>query len=732
MLKLQLSKPQKKALHGSLIGLSIFILISGLFSLNVFKEVEWLADDFKMEQLRQDTLANKDIIILLVDESSLSSMDSVVGRWPWPRSVWADLLEYLSMGEAEAVVFDILFTERSLNKQKQLSEHDKAFAEITKEAGMVTQAIQLLNDPENPDADRALPKIFDQFAIQNVKGIPASNNNTFYIPFKQLGEATKYVGVVEFAPDDDGVYRRTKLFRDYQNQFYPVLSIAGLMERLDIKKVYQNPQQNKIWINDLAIPLDRQGHFQVNFYGNFATYSVASVLASLSKLKQGDIEAVYTDPRLIPPDAFKDKIIFIGTSAVGLEDMKSTPIDSRWPGVFLHASIAANLLDQDFIYQINAKWVFAIIFLLAFLTVFLVLLQSSIWLQAFYPALILSLFSAINLFSLQQWSLQIDFVPPALAIFLAWLLSTAYLSATEGREKKRVRNMLAQYVSPAALESVLDDYEGLAEAEVGKEEEMSIVFSDVRGFTTISESLKPVQVVKMLNIHLEEMTQVTFKHGGTMDKFIGDATMAFWGAPLADKQHALHATQAAIEMFRAMKTVNLSLQKEGIKPISIGVGVNTGRVILGNIGSSQKLDYTVIGDAVNLGARLEGLTKQYGVGVLISEFTQQNIHQQIPCALVDMVRVKGKQEPVKIYTPLASIVGDIGNADLAQQLLVVKTAKQAFDLYQAKQFSQAIQIFNQLPDEMIFLKKVYQQRCKNYLTTPPEDNWDGVYTLTTK
>lgn len=730
----RIDKKLKRYLQGGGLALLTYLLMLSLSYLNTFQALEWKADDVKTEWLRAGTTANQEVVVLLVDEASISMMEEVAGRWPWVRSIWADVLEYLTMGGANSVAFDILFTERSQpveNGQVHLyDDHDTALIDMTAEAGMVTHAIQILHDPSNPDPKLPLPAVFaERFQIPNVTGVPPSQNDTFYIPMKPLQQAAKHMGVVEFVPDKDGVYRRTNLIRDYLGLYYPVLSTSSLMEKLPFKQVVEDTENRVLYIDDKAIPLDRNLHYQVKFYEHFESISIGSVLASLSSLRQGNMEALYTNERLVPPEFFENKVVFIGTSAVGTEDLKNTPINARWPGVFLHAAIASNILNNDFTYQIDQAWLILILFLASFLTAVIVLMISSVVWQVVYPMMLAASYVAFNVWIQAEYDIQMDLVTPVLTAFLTWLLLSAYLAATEGRERKRVKNMLGQYVSPAALNTVLDNYENQIEAEVGKEENMSIVFSDVRSFTTISEGLAAADVVKLLNIHLDAMTQITFDHGGTMDKFIGDATMAFWGAPLPDDDHALHATQAAIQMYRAMSRVNATLEENGLIPIAIGVGVNTGRVILGNIGSSQKLDYTVIGDAVNLGSRLEGLTKQYGVGVLISEFTQADIAQQIPCALVDLVRVKGKNKPVKIYTPLA----DKEDETLAEAFELVAQCEQAFEYYHACQFEQAKTIFERLPDYPFEkFKAIYVERCNSYLETPPEEGWDGVFTLTTK
>jgi len=729
-LSISLTKRQRRLFHGSLLAFTAGILVSAIFLLGGFNTLEWQIDDAKTKLLRGEATANPDIVVLLVDEASLSTLEPIVGRWPWPRSVWADVLEFMTMGGAQSVAFDILFTERALLENKNQSEHDLAFIESTAESGIAIHAIQLLHDPSNPLPNRPLPDIFkSKFAIPNITNLKQSQNNTRYIPFPGLYKNARHVGVVEFSPDSDGVYRRTRLFRDFLGDFYPVLSVAPLIDPLKIDTVEQTSNPPMLKFGGLKIPLDRQGFYEVNFYKDFTTYSIGSVLASIDELRKGNLEALYTDPRLLNPEKFSNKIVFIGTSAVGLEDMKTTPLESRWPGVFLHASITSNLLNKDFVYQVPAYWVVILVFFLALLTMRLAIFQDAILLQTIYPFLLASIIVILGIWAQANFAQNWDLAPLLASILTTWLMISGYLSATEGREKRRVRNMLSQYVSPSALNMVLDNYQDQIQAEVGKEEQMTVVFSDIRGFTTLSESLSPGEVVTLLNIHLDAMTQVTFDFKGTMDKFIGDATMAFWGAPLPDPQHALHATRAMIHMTRKVNKVNQALTERGLPTIKIGVGGNTGSVILGNIGYSQKLDYTVIGDAVNLGSRLEGLTKQYGLKMLISEFTQAEIHQQIPCALIDQVKVKGKNKPVKIYLPLA----DLDDPDLEEAFKLVEICHQAFDAYHAKDFLHANQIFQQLPDDpFVHFKALYDQRCQAYLKTPPPENWDGVFTLTTK
>ena len=289
--------------------------------------------------------------------------------------------------------------------------------------------------------------------------------------------------------------------------------------------------------------------------------------------------------------------------------------------------------------------------------------------------------------------------------------------------------MLAQYVSPAVLASVVDKYEDYLKAEIGSKEKVSILFADIRGFTSLSETLTAEKTVEMLNTYFSAMTEVIFSYHGTIDKFIGDAIMAFWGAPLPFKEHAKNAVMAAMKMHDKLSEVNQTLMEKGFDSVHIGIGINTGEVILGNIGSDRKLDYTVIGDNVNLASRLEGLTKQYGCGIIISEFTYAQIKDHIPCRIVDMVRVKGKQHPIKIYTPIICPASAADQPKVEAQLLSDKT-QTAFNYYLSRRWQQALQHYQDLPEDNI--RTIFMQRCRQYLQMEPPIQWNGVYTLTEK
>jgi len=673
-----MSKRSRKLGPGGLIAVAVIALTLGLYYSGMLMTLENISYDWRMKTVRSEVAAPDDVAVILIDEASLRAMDPLVGRWPWPRSVQADVIDFLALGNPRAIVFDILFSEADA------AADDQRLAQASADAGNVIHAMQLYRDSEDEVnrsmLDRPLPAAAIAYAVGQGSD---SGNNVFSLPLPGLLQASAALGVVTTDPDKDGVYRHSHLWHDYQGHRFASLGAAPLPPAK-----YEN----------LAADL------QVNYYGQIDTYSMSGVLASAQQLLNGEVDNLMVDPF-----EFQDKIVFIGASAVGLEDLKATPL-------------AANLLSGDLLEAAPQSVTLASVMVAALLVCLLVLYFNSIWLKGLAPLVCALLYVGLALSAFKQ-NLVLAMAPPLLAMVLAAVLCSTYLLFTEGRDKRRVRTMLGQYVSPAVLGTVVDTYEDHLNAEVGSEEELSILFSDIRGFTSLSEAMPPDKVVEMLNHYFSAMTEAVFERRGTIDKFIGDAIMAFWGAPLREAQHAELALQAAMEMHARLKQVNEWLQAHDYPAIQIGIGIHTGPVILGNIGSVQKLDYTIIGDNVNLASRLEGLTKQYGATIVISEMTHRKLQQPVPCYVLDLVRVKGKQVPIRIYAPIL----DLEQSDAERQ---AGLCQRAFDAYLQQDWPTAIELYQQLPEGV--LRSTFVERCRSYQRQPPRQGWDGVFTMTSK
>jgi adenylate cyclase len=457
----------------------------------------------------------------------------------------------------------------------------------------------------------------------------------------------------------------------------------------------------------------------VNFYQDMQPIAIASVLQTWDKLMAGELENLPLDPY-----EFSDAIVYIGASAIGLSDVKPVVNEAKAPGVYVHAAALSNLLSGDVMRPSHVRGVIGWTVTLTLLSVLLVFNGASFSFKLISLAAIPFVYWFFTGWQLRH-NIQPALTVPLLGFALGWSWSFTYLSFNEGASKRRVKRMLSQYVSQTMLEEVMASPDDILHAGDGKTETLTILFSDIRGFTKLSETLSAERVVKLLNTHFSEMAEVVFENNGTLDKFIGDAIMAYWGMPIKVENHASRSIKAALAMCTALARVNARLQDERLPTIDIGIGLNTGQAVLGNIGSDRKLDYTVIGDAVNVASRIEGLTKIYGVMLIISESTWLAMSEQRPCLLLDFVRVKGKSEPMAIFSPLVNPNDDATTEQRNQQL--ANLSLRAFAYYQTQQWDQAEELYQQL--EQATLRALYLSRIAEFRRCPPPPAWDGVYTF---
>lgn len=629
------------------IGILILLVTISGYRLKVFEKPEYYLQDAEARLLRADKIASPQVKVILVDEASLKYMDGSAGRWPWPRAIWGDLLEYLSIGGAKAVLFDILFIEHDRSNR----ENDKVLQAATKQAKNVYHSMLIRHenfDDGAMDQPPPLPESFiERFAFKNVSGSPSvtpgTENNDFALPIARLPEYAKGVAVVEFKPDSDGVFRRTKPLREYQGKYFPVLGLAPFMD--SSTPISVNP--NSISINDRTIPLDANGNIPINMYGlnHIETYSMSGVFHTLQKIRKGDDSDL-----MVSPEIFKDSIVYIGTSAIGTSDLKPIPMGDNEPGVLLHAFQASNYLLSDFISPASSKVTYLSIILGTCLTLWAVLFSKRLMIRVLLPLSMLAIYITYALVSFRL-NTQVEMAPFIFSTVSTSFLSFAYLTFTEGAEKRKVSQLFTQYVSKDVLDEVLNNYQEYLKSSSGQKVEITVLFSDIRGFTTMSETTDPEKIVEMLNVHFTVMADIILKHNGTIDKYIGDAIMAFWGAPVKSEAHAEQAVLAGIEMLEGLKEVNRVLKERGFNhEIRIGIGINTGMATIGNIGSEKKKNYTVVGDTVNLSSRLESITKEYKTPLLFSEYTYNKIRDKISCKLIGNVTVKGREQSVNIYT----------------------------------------------------------------------------------
>lgn len=632
--------------------ISLIIIASTLivYRSRLFERAENIVFDAKMKTYRSASVPPRNLKVVLVDDASISAMEKAAGRWPWPRAIWSDLLRFLSIGGAKMVLFDILFTEH------QDRQNDEIFAEATAASGNVVHSMIIKHEEQdveqkyNVQLNRPLPESFQRaFAVRNVQGVMRMSNqernNDFLLPIEGLQSFSRAIGVVEFTPDGDGVLRRTRPLREYHGAYYPVLGLAPFID--DSTKVIIG--EKAIQINDRILPIDIDGNFLINMYdiNNVEPISIGGVLASMAKIDRGDVEDL-----VVRPEEFKDSVVFVGVSAVGGADLKATPLSPRTPGVILHISLAGNYLMNDFLMPPDRRFTIAAMVCGVLLTVGVVFFSKQFGVRAVFPIVFPAFFIWYSFYVFKS-NMIVETVPFVFATVSSGFLSFGYLTFTEAAEKRRVSKLFTQYVNKDVLNEVLHNYKDYLKSSAGQKVEITVLFSDIRGFTTISETTPPEKIVEMLNIHFSHMADIILKHNGTIDKYIGDAIMAFWGAPVKDASHAENAVKAAIEMIQELEFVNRELREKGLNiNLRIGVGINTGEATIGEIGSEKKKNYTIVGDTVNLASRLESITKEYNSPIVLSEYTYERIKNTIECSALGNVKVKGREQPVTIYKPV--------------------------------------------------------------------------------
>ncbi|MFH1282623.1 MAG: adenylate/guanylate cyclase domain-containing protein [bacterium] len=552
----------------------------------------------------KDKQFSDNVVIVAVDEESVDKF----GRWPWTRNYHRNLIKALNELGARLIVFDVLFVERD----KNLPFFDIELAKITEQySGKIVYASYI-----------------EYETVQVVEGTELVNKRESQIknPYPELDLATMNKGFSNTDPDNDGVLRKAILQLDVNGTTHYSLNAitAALYKKVAPKELIK------------SLPEKYRKMLLVNYRGNEKTFKSYP----FHKIIDPNIPNVFKERWV------KDKIVLIGSTTIGTFDHYPTPYSKHFPGVEFHANVIDNLIEGDYMRQIDWIITILIIFIFALLCSMLLPCFSAL-LGSFIIIGIISLYVLLAYFSFSRFNLSIDVVAPLLSLVFCYVAVLIYRFMTEEKEKRWIKKTFGTFVSPAVIEQMVADPSKLRLG--GERKNMSILFSDIRNFTTLSEGLSPENIVEILNEYLTKMTEIVFQTGGTLDKFIGDAVMAFWGAPIAQEDHRKRAVKCAVLMLKELQKLNEKWQKEGKTLLDIGVGINSGDAIVGNMGSIERMDYTVIGDNVNLASRLEGLNKEFKCHIVISEDTYEYVKDMVSAVPLGNVKVKGKEKEVKIY-----------------------------------------------------------------------------------
>jgi len=650
---------RKKLAAGLAIAACSAVITFLLCQIPLLKTIEWKVYDLQFRTLSQPSKASPEIVMVKIDDESIERMDRALdlGRFPWPRDVYKDLLNYFNRAKPRAITFDILFLER--DKSAEGKTRDQDFVDATQQLGNVVHAIEV-NDT------------FNSVPIPVLKGggyslgTEIEEHSSFKLPFDTLSSSARMLGHTFMPLDADGPVRRSVPFVRQGSTFYPSLSIATAMVALNLHPADVRLDHYGLHLGDRIIPLAevrpeyvnriRTRHSLINYRGPAFADSARTLTTYRSyrfcDLYLSELQIEAGEKPSIDPAVFQDKIILVGTTASGLHDVFQTPFGSAgaMPGMQIHASVVDSILNRSFLRPAGNKGTIA---LLAASTLLVGL--GGVYL-GFWPAVLLAmgvgfadLGAAAFCFRKGIW---LACVPAITGLTLAEFSSVAYKYFIEDKAKRQVRTLFSRYVSPEVVKELTEDP---SKARLGgQRREMTVLFSDIRGFTTLSEAGKPEEVLRQLNEYFGRMVELLFRHQGTLDKFVGDMIMALFNAPVLDPEHADHAVEMALAMIRELNQLNERWKSQGMPTFDIGIGINTGEMIVGNIGSERTLSYTVIGDNVNLGSRLESLNKEYDSHIIISEATRQALKGSYFVRSLGNARVKGKTKEVPIYEVCAS------------------------------------------------------------------------------
>jgi adenylate cyclase len=681
------------------------------------------------------------VTIVDIDEKSLANPK--LGQWPWPRTRIADMVANLTKLGAVAIAFDIMFAEpdrlnpdvaadtfhnldeATREKLRALPSNDQVLADAMRHSRVVlgeTGLPDILSEPDDTLPVTGLAMLGEDPQRFMYK-FPGLLRNT-----PVLEKAAAGRGMLTINPERDGIVRRVPMIMQAQGATVPSLSFEMLRVVTGTDTIFIKSDQagiTSLGVKGFQIPTDLNGQLWVHFARHDR-----SIYVSATDVLEGRV----------PPEKIKGKLVLVGTSAAGLNDLKTTPVDPAMPGVEIHAQVLESALTRAVLAQ--PYYGPAVEFFSALVLGLLVIAFA----PAFGPvtlvvvgALFASLLVGTSWYFYTQYRLLIDFTYPLLSTTSIYLTLIFTSFVREQTQRRQIRSAFGQYLSPALIEQLAQSPEKLVLG--GEEREMTIMFSDVRGFTTISESYKhdPQGLTALMNRFLTPLTNAILARKGTIDKYMGDAIMAFWNAPLDDKEHQLNACEAAVDMLDRIDVLNKQRELEAKEgghvyiPLNVGVGLNTGTCVVGNMGSDLRFDYSVLGDSVNLASRLEGQSKEYGFPIIVGSKTALAVKDKFAILELDFIMVKGKKEPEVIY----AIAGREDTAQSGRFQRLRNLTIEMLACYRSRDWDGALAAIERgrKSDDgraLELLYNLYEVRIQGYRKTPPPEDWNGAFALLTK
>ncbi len=651
------------------------------------------------------------MLVVEVDEKSVK----LFGRWPWPRSLQGELIERMRGMDPAVIALDIVYP------MLQSPEEDGALVESLQGSGTPVIGGYFFRTGQTVEmAKEAVDRIKSDRIALLLEKQEARHDTVAEYPFIEgnhpfLAPHFNGFGFFNSIPDADGLIRSAPLLLRFRGDHYPSLALKALAIFLGENIAIDISREgiDNLRLGQRSLPVNELGKLALNFYNGAERIA----LISAADILKGRVE----------PQVLQGKIVFVGVTELGIADVRPTPIDHSFPGIAIHATVAANVLQGYYLFHDNRT-----VLLEVFLMVALPL--AMLWLMSFFdrPLYIAVIFSlTIGLVwlifyrAVTDYGMLCSFFYPGIAVVFSYTTFSLYEILVTQRRARYIRRAFSSYVSPALVSRLINDPDSLVVK--GERRNITVLFSDIRGFTSLSESMEPEQLVRLLNLFLGPMTEVLMREHGTLDKYIGDAIMAIYNAPTEVDDHPTRAAITAIKMQRLLHKLNRKFNSEFGKTLKIGVGLNSGDAVVGNMGSARRFNYTAMGDTVNLASRLESKTKYYGVDIIAAKSTVDRLGPEFVVRRLDIIKVKGKSRPAEIFQLLVH-----GRDERTREM--VSRFHRALELYFAADFRAALAGFEgilaEFPDGNP--ARIYVERSRYHLENPPAGEWDGVFTAIDK
>ncbi|HRY94351.1 MAG TPA: adenylate/guanylate cyclase domain-containing protein [Myxococcota bacterium] len=714
-------------LGGLGLGGAVGALMVALMLAGVFEPAERLAVDGLQRAAADPTRAADDILLVAIDQGSLEMVEEIQRlRFPWPRAVFGDVLAYIHRGGPKGILLDLSLqsTDHS-DDEVRGTESDAHFVQALSGAGKVTLGVTLRPPDPTPASERSQALLRRMALPARAEGPLPAFARADPLAWAILSSTARF-GFTNAVVDEDGLVRRAALLARVGDQLVPALSLATVLDEDMLERLSVEP--GELRLGELRVPVDDQGLAWIRFHGQggvedgrgrtYPYLPIVNLLISIANTDHGVAPPV-------PPETFRDKWVVIGATSPDLFDLRATPFshEGTFPGMEIHAAVLDNLLHGGFFSRIP-RWGAALLVLL----VCLICALAELAVQRLYWSAVIAGGTAAGhlaaVVGFHRAGVVVDLVVVEVGL-LVTLAVTAYANfLVERRSKRQIRNLFQHYLDPGVVRRLLESSTTLKLG--GEKRVCTASFADIAGFTGLSEQLEPERLVEVINRFLGGMTEVVLQHGGFVDKYIGDAVMAVFGAPMDLPGHAAAGCRAALGCQRKAEELRLVLRPLGVPELRVRVGVNSGPMIVGNMGSERRMNYTVMGDAVNLASRLEGVNKDFGTAIIVGPETRRLAGEEFVFRELDRLRVKGKQEPVEVYE-LVGAARDVPQR-LHDHLELFERGRRAFF---ERRFEEARALFEQLHGLWTedVPTRTYLQRCLTFQAAPPAQTWDGVSSM---